>query len=316
MAGGSATIAVMVRNRRPSDYLAFAGLVILGIIVIWGLLHAAGLLAPWLTSIFSRPGTRITVTVPAEVPAGEPFTVSWKYAPKEKGMYIFLYQCREAISLVTKGAGGGIIEIPCGAAFTVAGINSITLTPHLIGEKEQKVPLTIAYIPSLSNTAARVEGSAVVTVVPATPAKGPAPSAKPPSAMPKSPTPSTPRAPSAPPDLVVSITSVTVDPATRVGIITFDIKNIGGSATGPWYFMASLPTYGGYLYTSPSQTSLSPGDHVVNILRFDQPEPGAATVRVDPAGLIRESNESNNVASGMLGSPSASSPTSYPAGMY
>lgn len=303
---GSATMAAMSEKRRSSDYLAFAGLIILGIVILWGLFHAAGLLAPWLTSIFPASSPKIAVTAPKTVTADEPFTLSWKYSPGVNGMYVFLYPCADNVIFETEGAGGGSLVVPCGAAFTVVpGTSEMELVPHLAKTDESSVRLTIAFIPDDSAGKARTEGSAIVTVQPGEKV-APKPALSDTSAPTK---PTTSGKKKSPPDLTVKILSTSVDPVTHTGIVMFDIKNEGGSATGEWYFMANLPADGGYLYTSPMQVSLAPGDHIVNILRFEQPVPGAALIRVDPADLIHESNETNNEALTGYGAPQ---PTPYP----
>jgi hypothetical protein len=122
-----------------------------------------------------------------------------------------------------------------------------------------------------------------------------------------------------PADLVVHIFAIgIIDPVTGQFInrspasssdmvaVQFDIANIGDVSTGLWHFNAQLPTgastggYGGiqsgYLYTSPAQTPLGPGDHIINTLRFTQIAPGGGMfqVIVDPRGEVYETNKSNN----------------------
>jgi hypothetical protein len=81
--------------------------------------------------------------------------------------------------------------------------------------------------------------------------------------------------------------------------VQFDIANVGGSSSGPWYFSANLPTSPMTPYVSPQQASLTPGAHIVNTLKFDHVMSGGGnfTVTVDPANIVQESNENNNTAS-------------------
>lgn len=115
-------------------------------------------------------------------------------------------------------------------------------------------------------------------------------------------------------DLVVSISSVgylasttadsfvatsTIHSGMRPAI-KFTIKNFGTNASGQWRFSASIPTQSSYLYYSPFQQSLNPGDSIDYTLGFDQPIAGSnrtisITANFDRA--ITESNTNNNSAS-------------------
>ncbi|MBI5457449.1 hypothetical protein HY971_01860 [Candidatus Kaiserbacteria bacterium] len=103
-----------------------------------------------------------------------------------------------------------------------------------------------------------------------------------------------------PTDLSVQILSVEPDGAGG-GVATFDIGNEGQSSTGAYSFTAQLPTADGYLYNSPVQSSLAPGDHIVNTLRFSSAISGVFSVVVDTSK--NESNTSNNYASRQVSMP-------------
>ncbi len=82
--------------------------------------------------------------------------------------------------------------------------------------------------------------------------------------------------------------------------IKFTVKNIGTNKSGQWRFSASIPTQSSYLYYSPFQQSLNPGDSIDYTLGFDQPIAGSnkmisVTANFDHA--IGESNTNNNSAS-------------------
>ena len=82
--------------------------------------------------------------------------------------------------------------------------------------------------------------------------------------------------------------------------VKFTIKNVGTNASGQWRFSASIPTQSSYLYYSPFQQSLNPGDSIDYTLGFDQPIAGSnkmisVTANFDHA--IGESNTNNNSAS-------------------
>jgi hypothetical protein len=80
----------------------------------------------------------------------------------------------------------------------------------------------------------------------------------------------------------------------------FSIANQGTNVTGPWNFLAMIPTTGGTIFHSPSEPSMGPGDHTVFTLGFSQAIPGPAqtiTIVADPYDTINESNKGNNSAS-------------------
>ena len=268
-----------------SNILAIVGFIILIVIVIWGLFHLGSFSKSWFASLFPSVNS-IQITVPAtKVPSGKPVVISWKYSPKDKGAYTFLYQCHSGFQFKTQGAGG-TSAIPCGAAFAVPGAkNSLSVTPILSGTSSLSVPLSIVFMPTASGT--RAEGSTSLAVTAAS-SKNTAVA-----------TTSTYQNPDATglPDLTVQILSTNTD-ASGMTAATFDIANAGDASTGTWYFTAQLPTAPAYTYVSDAQASLAPGAHIENTLRFTQATPGSVfTVSVDPSNFINESNESNNIAS-------------------
>ncbi len=98
------------------------------------------------------------------------------------------------------------------------------------------------------------------------------------------------------------VASSTVPSGSRPAV-RFTIKNIGTNATGLWRFSASIPTQSAYLYYSPLQQSLNPGDSIDYTLGFDQAIAGSdkmisITANFDRA--IGESNHNNNSASAQL----------------
>lgn len=282
-----------------SNLLAIAGLIVLAVIVIWGLLHLAKLVAPSLSSFFSRT-PRIEVTAPKDVTSGEAFNLVWKHSASEKGTYALLYQCKEGFSLETPNLAGVVNTVPCGAAYTAGSetTKALSLTPRLSGETALDATLSIIFVPS-ATTSKRIQGNATTKVHPAE-AKAPEPESQT----------STPAAPvshsTGPADVSVSITSATVDQYGNA-VVTFDIANIGGSASPSYYFSAQLPTTNGYTYTSPQQSSLGAGDRVANTLRFSQAVGGVVSVTVS----IADSNSSNNYASQNMSAPYSYNTPSY-----
>lgn len=298
-----------------SNTLAILGFIIVIVIVLWGLFHIASLSAPWFSSLFNKGGSSIQVTAPATVTSGTAFPISWKYSTSEKGTYAFLYQCKDVVHFQTVGAGGATSTVPCGAAFTVATTNNaLIVTPQLSGTASTSVPLSIVFIPS-ATTSPQVQGSATVVVQPWTAATTTPPVVVQPSTptpitpvMPVTPatptTPTTPTAPAStgPADLSVHITSVIPD-GSGGAVATFDIGNEGLGSTGTYTFTAQLPTSDGYLYNSPLQSSLAPGDHIVNTLRFSQAISGLFSVVVDSGSTKAESRTDNNYAAQQVSMP-------------
>ncbi len=289
------------RSSLLSNILAIIGFIILIVVVIWGLVHLASISRDWFSSLFGGSSSSIVVNAPATTTSGTPFTISWKYASKDKGTYAFLYQCRSGFQFQTPGTNGTENGVPCGAAFTVAGTdNKLVVTPFLSGNTNLKVPLSIIFMPTATGT--QVQGSASTTVVPSTvvtPAPAPIVITPAPNPTPApTPAPAKPAKPTTPADLAVTVISLSTD-AYGNGVATFDIANRGGSSTGSYYFTAQLPTSaaGSYNYTSPSQVSLASGGHVLNTLRFSQAVSGVFSVSVNGS----DSNKSNNYASQNLG---------------
>lgn len=299
-----------------SNALAIVGFIILFVIIVWGLFHIVNLSGTSIGSFFSgKP--KVTVTAPKSAISGEPITMEWKYSGKEAGTYSFLYKCDQNFYFGT-ATGPVPARIPCGSAIGVGSSTSATIVPILIGKAAQGVPVTIIFNPQ---TGDKVQGEAMITVSPASSTTAVEPTEEPKTEKPptKKPTTSARRpvnlvahAGSGPADLSVRMILVGVidpysgallprapiSPNEIVGV-EFDIANIGGSATGGWYFSAVLPTgVSPYLYTSPLQRSLAPGEHIVNVLRFSpNMRPSSLSVTADPANRILEANETNNLVS-------------------
>ena len=283
-----------------SNILAIVGFIILIVVVIWGLVNLAGISSTWFSSLFGKSENVIEVTAPESATSGTPFSISWNYKEQTPGTYAFLYQCQGGFQLQTPGPTGGMNGIPCGAAFTIASVdNEVSVTPLLSGASALDVPVSIIFMPRATGTQA--QGSATVKIAPAevftpvpAPALVPTPTPKPES-TPKSTSSQTPKTPA---DLSVHVTSVTTDGYGN-GSAVFDIANVGGTSSGTYYFTANLPTSSVYTYSSPAQTSLSPGSHIVSTLRFSQAVAGVFTVSITTPDI----NQSNNYASQSLNVP-------------
>ncbi|HEX8946702.1 MAG TPA: CARDB domain-containing protein [Candidatus Paceibacterota bacterium] len=95
------------------------------------------------------------------------------------------------------------------------------------------------------------------------------------------------------------VASSTIPHGARVAV-KFSIRNDGTNVTGPWSFTASIPTQTNFVFESPVQQSLRPGEHIDYILGFDQAVPGTnqpISITADAKHQVAESNENNNSAS-------------------
>lgn len=95
------------------------------------------------------------------------------------------------------------------------------------------------------------------------------------------------------------VASSTVTAGSRPAV-RFVIKNIGSGTTGVWRFTASIPTQTAYLFTSPYQQALAPGDRIEYVLGFDQANRGSnltISVTANPDKATTESDYANNSAS-------------------
>jgi len=119
------------------------------------------------------------------------------------------------------------------------------------------------------------------------------------------------------PDLIVSVDAVgylatssvesfvtaTSVPSGIRPAVRFTVKNSGTNIAGAWRFSASIPAQAVYIYHSPLQQALNPGDNIEYTLGFDRANTGAnqmfsVTANFDHA--VVESNTNNNSASAQL----------------
>lgn len=304
-----------------SNALAIIGFIILIVIFVWGLLHIASLTSISWGSIFSSK-PRVEVVAPKNGTAGQSIPVSWKYTGKEVGTFAFLYTCAKDVQLLTNtpGTTNVVTKIPCGTAINVGSSTAATVIPA--SAATDTVPVAIKIMFASADGKTHVEGSATIAIAPGSqtpvaktpdtskaPSKKPTETTQPPTSYHGAPAVAlVPHASSGPADLSVRMITVGVmdpsgalinrRPASPLDIIgvEFDIANVGGSATGVWYFTASVPTGpSNYLYTSPMQISLAPGEHIVNVLRFSPNMLGnAITITVDPSNRVIEASKTNN----------------------
>ncbi len=307
-----------------ANILAVAGFIILIVIIVWGAYHLLRLTGTGVSSLFARfrGNDTITLSVPTTpITSGKSFPLSWKYTPGENGSYALLYQCKSGFRFEATAPSGATSALPCGNAYTVGNATSVVLTPILSGNTAVDVPVSILFMPSATSSTSRPQGSATLRIAAGT-------TTTPVNTLPPTGTSngtsggntngttgtsgSVAPVRTGPADLSVRIIAVgVIDPMTgafvhraptnpnELAAVKFDIGNVGGRATGTWYFTVTLPTNPAYVYQSPAQMSLAPDGHIENILRFRPMNPGGGTVHVsvDPQNMVGESNESNNNAS-------------------
>ncbi len=98
------------------------------------------------------------------------------------------------------------------------------------------------------------------------------------------------------------VASPIVPPGARAAV-RFSIANTGTNLTGPWNFAAAIPTQNVYVFTSPVEQSLNPGDHIVFTLGFDQADFGPnhpITIIADPSNALPEGTKADNAATAII----------------
>jgi hypothetical protein len=96
-----------------------------------------------------------------------------------------------------------------------------------------------------------------------------------------------------------SFIASTTAPSGMRPAVKFSIKNVGTNIAAPWRFTATIPTQSSYLFYSPLQQPLMPGDSIDYILGFDQAVRGVAqpiTVVANFDKAVDESDNKNNTA--------------------
>lgn len=293
--------------------LSVIGMIIIGIIVLWGLFHLVSLVVPSLSNAISRIFSRsnaIEVTLsPERVNSGAPLDISWSDRQKEAGTYSLMYPCRDGFQFRIPNQTGALTNIPCGASYPAQeSVKALRVVPILSGMRELEVPVSIIFTPSASSTG-KTEGVANVSVT-NTGATSAATSTPPRTTTPRPTTGAAPK-PTTPADLRVQILSVGVlesngtvsnrYPSNQndIAAVRFRVSNAGGVASGSWYFTSTLPVTQQQLYTSPAQTSMGAGYSGEYILQFRPVQAGGGTftVYVDAGNSVKESNEQNNSAS-------------------
>lgn len=231
--------------------------------------------------------------------SGNKFILSWKYSPKKDGDYNFSYDCQEDLTIQII-SDKGPKNLLCNTPYNLRGAKSAELVASL---KKQNtfidLPVKIQYIDS-DNKSVIASGeiklslkneteNASNTVIVAEPViDNTATDTSTDSNSTKTTATKTTSTYYGVADLAIT-NAYAIDDNT----VTFTISNIGGTASGIWYF--DYINTNGRTETSPMQISLSRGQGIRYTLNLDNNYSNDnVKIIVDPNNSIYESNESNN----------------------
>ncbi len=87
--------------------------------------------------------------------------------------------------------------------------------------------------------------------------------------------------------------------ADRIAV-RFEVQNIGTKTSPQWSFAAVLPTFPPFIFQSPTEQSLAPGDRIEFTLGFDninQADGNVVTINVDNTNSIGDIHRADKIAS-------------------
>jgi len=280
-----------------SNIIALVGFFFILIVLIWGLMNITRWL-PGLFSFLNSPSKTLSVSIDkSAVLSGTPTTISWTHNAK-KGSYVFTYECRTGTVIKVAQSDNSYTPLSCATAYAVSadGAHAIRVVPE-VTNASLSVPVTITYRDEKS--VAGASGSANLNITFATPIETPSTPKKPTTGA----TSTTPKVP----DLAVrmigvgTLTNGTYSAASTIRrgetiAFRFEVKNVGGAATGNWNFVANMPSTSNPSYSSVTQQSLNPGDRIEYTLSFNNviTNGGQLTLTVDPSNFVKEISELNN----------------------
>jgi len=254
----------------------------------------------FITSPFISKDIKITSNK-TSLTSGDKFILNWKYAPKKDGDYNISYDCQENLTIqITSNKGAQTLL--CGSQYNLKDIESAELTATLKKENTfVDLPVKIQYIDS-ENKSILASGEIKLsvknetedssnTVITAEPVVDNTADTSTDSNSTKTNTKTTSTNTYfnyGPADL-----AITNAYAINDDTLTFTISNIGGTASGIWYF--DYINTDGRTETSPMQLSLSRGQAIKYTLRLDNNQSDEnVKIIIDPNNSIYESNEANN----------------------
>jgi hypothetical protein len=262
--------------------VAVIGLIAVLLLGAWGIIQ----LAFFIPTLFNgsgsptavQAGETLSVSAPASVTAGQPFTLNWAHT-NGSGDYSYQvsYACGTGLSLAAPVPTGAFEIVPCATPFNyINASSSMPIVPVLATSTMQGSYTFTVTATKLSTGAIAVSGTAKVN---ATAPVSPSPTASKPATSTTKPatsytSPSTSYVASGHttglygyPDLAVRILSA----QSTSGNVTvkFEVANNGTNVTPyGWSFNALLPIQGTYTYPSGPQRQLYPGDYIIYTLNY------------------------------------------------
>lgn len=259
------------------------------------------------TNVEDNTNETLTVSAPQViVNEGTPFSISWTHKDKNTdGVYTVRFDCSEDITLTSPVRSG---SLSCNTSLNVGDTNSASFTADSAkGDSTIDVRFHVEYTPN-GETVPTMTDDETITIARTEPTNSGGTTGgivtTPVTAV---------SDPNGHIDLSVSLVAVgvvdnttnqffTVQNPSRSAFnqrvaVRFEVKNNGTKTSPTWTFTASLPTAQNYVYNSPTQSALRPGESIIYTLAFDSfvnSTSGTVTVNVDPSNYISESNESNN----------------------
>ena len=286
-----------------------AWLIVVGVRLLPKTGDGLGAAVTTITSIFSREeASEIKFSLPSTTfVSGDPATIAWNNtAPQNTEDVMLSYACVPGVSF-SIFADAGWSDTACDTPVSLAG-SSVTVIPSATIARFNDVQLTLTSGTQSDTRVVTVINSKIASALPEevdtpveTPVETPAKPVVTPTPTPVQPTPTPvvlpPVVVSTPADLSVSIISTGVltkvsgrdtffaldtIPSDKTAAVKFLVKNEGTIASGPWTFVATLPTEGDedYRYVSPVQQSLRSTDSIEFTLGFDD-------VLQEDSGVIR-----------------------------
>lgn len=246
----------------------------------------------FVTSPFNSKTIKLS-TDDKEINSGDKFILSWKYDTNKDGDYKISYKCQQDLSLQIVSAEG-LKTLVCNNTYNLKQSKSIQLIASL---KKQNtfvdLPIKIDFISSEDDS---VLASGEITLGIKNESKNAGETIIISETVNDNEIVDSNKNNSStkqtinygPADLAISNAYALNDTS-----ITFTVSNIGGSASGVWYFNYTDPR--GSTQTSPAQISLSRGQGLRFTLNFDRNIRGEdVRIVVDPQNSISESNRYNN----------------------
>jgi len=227
----------------------------------------------------------------SELNSGDKFILSWKGGDDKNEDYFISYKCQENLNLQV-ATDNGLITLLCDkplnlgkgttveAIATLKKLNTVAdfiMTVESVDKATKKVLSSDEIELSFKNESVNEGAAATITAEPVEDK----------NITKTSNTGSTVSTNYGPADLAISDARAIDDDK-----VTFTVNNIGGAASGVWYF--DYTNTDGDTKSSPAQISLARGQGLRFTLSFDNPTKGDVRIFVDPKNNIGETKRYNN----------------------